>query len=273
MSEDPSLYSDDFHRHLDATAEPSARRVFPLLLPLLRPQSSVDVGCGDGGWLAVARENGVSDVLGIEGPWIDEKRLKIPLSQFRRARLDEPLAIARRFDLALSLEVAEHLPPRRAAGLIAELARLAPVVLFSAAVPGQGGVDHKNEQWPSYWAGLFAREGYRAIDGFRFRLWDDPEIAFWYRQNLLLFASKKALAANPVLATLASLPQGVPTSVVHPELFSRTLRISRPRLGRWLKMMPRVLRRTFCRETATSLSRSPSRPRPLTARGDSRRAR
>lgn len=264
MSEPSPLYGDAFYRHRDSTAEPAARRILPFLLPLLRPQSVVDLGCGDGSWLAVARENGVSDILGIEGPWIEEKRVKIPLSQFRRARLDQPLAIPRRFELALSLEVAEHLPPERAPGLIADLTKLAPVVLFSAAVPGQGGVGHINEEWPSYWAALFAREGYRAIDGLRFRFWDDPEIAFWYKQNLLLFASEDALAAHPALGSLAPLREGDPIAVVHPELYSRTLHRSQPRLGRWLKMMPLVLRRSLSgRERRAS----------LTARGDSLRAR
>ncbi len=242
-------YGDDFYRYLDATAEASARRVLPLLFELIRPQSIVDVGCGDGGWLAVARENGIGDILGLEGPWIDEKRLKIPLSAFKRTRLDEPLPIQRRFDLALSLEVAEHLPPERAPGLVAELSRLAPVVLFSAAIPGQGGVDHKNEQWPRYWAELFSCGGYRAIDRLRFRLWEDPAVAFWYKQNLILFASEDALAANPSLAEASRLSPGGPIALVHPELFCRMLRLSEPRLGRWLKMMPRALRRSLSGRT------------------------
>jgi SAM-dependent methyltransferase len=245
-------YYDDFYRFLSTTAEPSARRVFPLLFEFVRPRSIVDVGCGDGGWLAVALASGIDDVLGVEGPWIDEARLKIPLDRFRRARLDEPLAIERRFDLALSLEVAEHLPPQRAPGLVEELTRLAPVVLFSAAIPGQGGVEHKNERWPFYWAQLFARHGYRAVDGLRFRLWEDPEVAYWYKQNLLLFAAAEALAANPALASVAALAPAGPIAVVHPDLFCRTLRLSRPRLGRWLKMAPQVLRRSVRRRAEES---------------------
>ncbi len=258
-------YGDDFYRLLGGGAEASARRVFPLLFGLLRPRSIVDVGCGDGSWLAVARASGIADILGLEGPWIDEKRLKIPPSHFRRVRLDEPLAISRRFDLALSLEVAEHLPPERAPGFIAELTRLAPVVLFSAAVPGQGGVDHKNEQWPRYWAELFSRDDYRGIDALRFRLWEDPEVAFWYKQNLILFAAAAAVAENPVLAAALSLSPAGPIAVVHPDLFCQTLRLSRPGLGRWLKMMPRVLRRSLGGGAAARAA--------LTARAGSLRAR
>ena len=238
-----SPYSEAFYRSLDATAEASACRIWPMLIELCPVVSVVDVGCGDGGWLAAARNHGISDVLGLEGPWIGEALLKIPAQQFRRVRLDQPFAVGRRFDLALSLEVAEHLPAERAADFVAELTALAPMILFSAAIPGQGGAHHLNEQWPSYWARLFAERGYRALDVLRHRLWDDPMIAFWYKQNLLLFASDAALAARPDLAAAAA--AGEPLPLVHPDLFRTVGRAARPRIGRWLKMAPQVIRRSL----------------------------
>jgi hypothetical protein len=63
----------------------------------------------------------------------------------------------RTFDLAICLEVAEHLPPEAAEGFIDSLTRLAPVVLFSAAITFQVGNQHLNGQWPDYWATLFRR--------------------------------------------------------------------------------------------------------------------
>ncbi|HEV2336255.1 MAG TPA: class I SAM-dependent methyltransferase [Stellaceae bacterium] len=237
----PPPYSDEFYRTLDETAEASAERIWPILREILPVESVVDVGCSEGGWLAAARRCGIFDVLGLDGPWVDELSLKIPVAQFRRVRLDAPFAVGRRFDLALSLEVAEHLPAERAADFIAELTALAPVVLFSAAIPGQGGVHHVNEQWPSYWAGLFAERGYRAVDVLRPRVWNDKLIAYWYRQNLVLFASAEALAARPDLAAAA----GEPLPLVHPDLFRAVGRVAQPRIGRWLKMAPQVIRRTL----------------------------
>ena len=63
--------------------------------------------------------------------------------------LAQPLQIDRRFDLALSLEVAEHLPPECGSEFVQTLTDLSSVILFSAAIPFQGGTDHLNEQWPS----------------------------------------------------------------------------------------------------------------------------
>jgi len=245
-------YGDAFYRFLDVTSEASARRVLPLLFELAPVASIVDVGCGDGGWLAAARAAGIDDILGLDGPWIDDAALKIPLANFRRARLDEPLAIARRFAVAVSVEVAEHLPPGRAAAFVAELTELAPLVLFSAAVPGQGGTEHVNEQWPGYWAGLFAARGYRAIDAFRHRLWDDAAVAYWYKQNLLLYADAAALAASPALAAAAAATPREPIALVHPDLYNAMARRAQPRIGRWLKMAPDVVRRSLVRKRKRS---------------------
>lgn len=238
-------YDPVFYRELDQTGEPSARAIAPLLLELAPIASAVDLGCGDGGWLAALRAAGVEDVLGLDGPWVDAAVLKIPHDRFRRVDLDAPVACERRFDLALSLEVAEHLPASRAAGFVAELCALAPLVLFSAAIPGQGGVHHVNERWPAYWAELFAARGYRAVDCLRPAIWNDARIAWWYRQNLLLFVEAARLAASPALAALAS--PAPPLPLVHPERFAAALRQGDPGLGRWLRNGPKALRRSLRR--------------------------
>jgi SAM-dependent methyltransferase len=245
-------YSDEFYRSLDATAEVSAHAILPLLFELAPAVSVVDVGCGDGAWLAVALACGARDILGVEGPWIDEARLKIAPQWLRRVRLDRPFGIERRFDLAMSLEVAEHLPAARAAGFVEELTRLAPLVLFSAAVPGQAGVHHVNEQWPAYWAQLFAAHGYRAIDVLRHRVWNDPAVSFWYKQNLLVFADRDALALFPKLAAAAAESPEEPIALVHPDLYGRILRQVEPRLGRWLKMAPQAVRKSLARRARES---------------------
>jgi SAM-dependent methyltransferase len=212
-------YDDRFYRLLDATAEASAAKIVPIVLELWPARSVVDFGCGDGGWLAAFQSAGVDDVLGLDGPWIDMSLLKIPASQFRRVALDELVAFDRRFDLAISLEVAEHLAPDRADLFVTSLTSLAPVVLFSAAVPGQGGVHHVNEQWPSYWTARFGARGYQAID-IRPSIWNDEAVAWWYRQNLLLFASPAAISERQELMQAAMRSPSEPPALVHPELFA-----------------------------------------------------
>lgn len=246
-------YDSDFYRDRGGAAE-SARRILPIVASLVPARSVVDIGCGDGSWLAAWEALGVADTMGLEGPWIEERQLKIPTSRFRRADLTEKFALDRSFDLAMSMEVAEHLPAASAEGFVASLVRLAPVILFSAAIPGQGGVHHVNEQWPDYWARMFRSHGYRPIDALRPRLWNGSGIAYWYKQNLLIFASDAALAASPALAAVAAVTPAEPLALIHPELYATTRRTGAPRLGRWLKMGPAALRRTLAGKPARERS-------------------
>jgi SAM-dependent methyltransferase len=212
-------YTDGFFAAHDEGARASARLVLPRLLELVALKSIVDVGCGTGLWLQTARELGVEDVLGLDGEWVEPEALAIPPDRFRSVDLSAPGALERRFDLALSLEVAEHLPPASAERFTAFLTSTAPIVAFSAAVPGQGGHAHLNEQWPSYWADLFSRQGYEVVDCLRELFWDDPRIDWWYAQNLLLFAEPAALDA---IAALRDHPRrGLPPlGMVHPRRLS-----------------------------------------------------
>jgi hypothetical protein len=67
----------------------------------------------------------------------------------------------------MSLEVAEHLSGKAGACLVHTLTQAAPLVMFSAAVPGQRGSHHINEQWPGYWRSLFTDEGFRLFNPIR----------------------------------------------------------------------------------------------------------
>lgn len=210
-------YNDMF---LDWTPEirRSVEAIVPSLLEWVRPQAVVDVGCGVGSWLAVFQQHGVSNVLGLDGAWVDRSLLEIAADKFLVTDLASPVTLDRVFDLALSLEVAEHLPAKAAAGFVASLVGLSPVVLFSAAVPGQGGVEHVNEQWPQYWRDLFARHDYALID-IRAHFWSHQAILPWYRQNMLLFVDRSWLPAYPALQALHAGAAAVPLDMVHPDMF------------------------------------------------------
>ena len=186
---------DDAARYFDTayfgrqgdSAERSARAVVPLILERLSPSSVVDVGCGSGAWLAVFREHGVVDVVGVDAPYVEREALRIDPGSFVARDLSDPFRLGRGFDLALSLEAAHYLPEDRAATLVESIAALAPAVLFGAAVPGQGGGPGRNRQWPAWWAALFARHGFRAEDWLRPRVWEDERVDWWYAQNTILY--------------------------------------------------------------------------------------
>lgn len=180
-------YDEAFFESQQDGSVRSAQVVVPIVLSLFPCRSVVDVGCGVGGWLEVFESHGVTDYLGIDGNYILPDMLKIPASHFRPADLQSIGDLGRGFDLACSLEVAEHLPGSSAKSFVAALVKAAPVVLFSAAVPLQGGTNHINEQQQSYWAKLFAEHGYIALDCIRPAIFGDSRVEWWYRQNTLVY--------------------------------------------------------------------------------------
>jgi SAM-dependent methyltransferase len=219
---DYGTYDPNFHDSTSSDAHATANRVLPLTFHLVDVESVVDVGCGYGDWLAAAGDLGVPVLVGIEGEWgaawrdrgVLDSRIELVLCD-----LERPIAIERRFDLAICLEVAEHLSHERGPGLVADLCLLAPSVLFSAAVPRQGGDNHINEQPLSVWVREFAAQGYRPLDVIRRRLWDDEEIPFWYRQNLILFVtSERWDEAASRAAALAPLDDVAGVDILHPRL-------------------------------------------------------
>ena len=212
-----SVYGPDFFARVDASAQASAEQILPLVLGPLAPHSVADVGCGSGIWLAEAARLGVEDYLGIDGHTPAES-LRIPAERFLLHDLTAPLRLERRFDLVLCLEVAEHLPPDAADVLIESLVRLGPTVLFSAAVPNQGGDRHLNEQWPDYWAERFERHGRVAVDALRPLIWTNASVAWWYRQNALVFCEPGAVERVRAVSENAAGEDGRRLALVHPIL-------------------------------------------------------
>ena len=182
-----SVYDENFYRLQKDGSFKSATKTLPVITKFVKPQSVVDIGCGVGTWLAVWHKNLGADVYGLDGDYVDRAQLFINEKDFRPANLEERITLERRFDLAMTLEVAEHLSPARADSFVEDLTKLSDVILFSAAIPAQGGTNHVNEQWQSYWAQKFSRFGYVAIDCIRPEIWNDQDIAWWYRQNMILY--------------------------------------------------------------------------------------
>ncbi len=217
-------YTGEYFAWQKGGAKSSAEVVVPILLENLQPKSVVDVGCGEGGWLEVFWKMGVTDVLGVDGPYVDRTHLAVPEDKFAVRDLAYEIGVGRKFDLVLNLEVAEHLPAERASGFIKELTNLGKVVVFSAAIPLQGGPGHVNEQWPDYWQELFKAEGYIVVDGIRKRIWRDERIEWWYRQNLLVFAREETIKGSATLEEWRKETNEEMLNVVHPKCFMDSIK-------------------------------------------------
>jgi SAM-dependent methyltransferase len=249
-----TAYTTEFFDAIRSLSYQSAKRVVPAVVEILSPRSVIDVGCGTGDWLAAFSEQGVSDFLGIDGDYIDKDQLAIPKSAFMECQLPKLPQINRRFDLAVSFEVGEHLPQSAADDFIKAITSLAPVVVLSAAIPGQGGNEHLNEQWPSYWAHLFEKYGFVAIDCLRERFWQDPQVAWYYAQNMFLYISRDEIGRYPNLRD-SIVPADRIRPLVHPELHLIHAGRIPPRMSDVLRAFPRLLWRSAAYHTNSLLSR------------------
>ena len=181
------------------------------------PQSIVDIGCGTGSLLSMFKAKGVNEVLGVDGHWVAEDQLRIAKHEFMRHEFMRhdfeaaALKLPKRYCLAISTEVAEHLSSEHADAFVQALVDASDIILFSAAVPGQGGTNHVNEQWPSYWIEKFAAHGYMMFDCIRPALWSFSGNEWWYKQNLFLFCKEGKTSR-------LSIPNvSFPYDVIHPQ--------------------------------------------------------
>lgn len=246
MASEP-VYSESFYHDRHQRTVTAARRILDQALGVLPPvHTAADVGCGVGTWLAVLAQRGVATIHGYEGDWVATQQLEIPAHCLSHHDLTTPITSpGTRYDLALSLEVAEHLPESAAETFVDSLTRLSDFILFSAAIPGQGGRHHINEQWLEYWLERFASHDYVGLDVIRRPIWHDTEIADWYRQNVILLAARSRLNELKLPAPADTLQ---PVSLVHPEAFTYKLNRHRETLekhrtvgGAW-KLLRRAVR-------------------------------
>lgn len=178
-------YDVTFYEYINSGALRSARVIVPLVSGSLKVKSVVDFGCGQGAWLKVWRELRAEEVVGLDGDYVDPNSLLIEKHEFRPTDLTKPVSLGRKFDLVQSLEVAEHLPAACAMAFVESLTAHGAIVMFSAAVPGQGGENHVNEQPYEYWRKLFLAHDFVMLDYIRPRLRDKNLVERWYRYNTL----------------------------------------------------------------------------------------
>lgn len=257
-------FTPEVYEQIRDGARRSAAVIVPLVCDLLDPRYVADVGCGEGWFSRQFAENGcavtaVDRTLGgidgvtlvdrtegsvtfLQGDLVNGDAWAYALASVEPARVVARPTVGERgfpYDLVVCLEVAEHLAAGAADAFVATLCALAPVVLFSAAVPGQGGHGHVNEQWPAYWASRFETHDRHVSGALRWIIWGDDQVEPWYQQNLLVAATDVAVAdvgeraefidAPTYAAELFSSTASRPIPVVHPTTFSYWVEIAKAR--------------------------------------------
>ena len=207
------VYGAEFYDYINPGSRLSAKVVLPLVRSAVRAETVLDVGAGQGAWAAEWLAQGATQVMAVDGHYAGAAQLLVPESCFVAHDLSTPLELGRRFDLVQSLEVAEHIPQEHAECFVDTLVGHGDVVLFSAAVPHQGGEHHVNEQPPEYWRGKFVARGYAPFDWLRPQLRQRAEVAPWYRFNTVFYANDagQQRLAPEVLA--ARVPDGTSLAI------------------------------------------------------------
>jgi Methyltransferase domain len=213
------------------TGQPSlAQHLLLQHLARFHPFSSVvDVGCGGGSWLRAALDLGAARAAGYDLVPVPDEALAVDRGLITITDLSRPIEGAGRYDLAVSTEVAEHIPEACADVFVDNLCRFSDIVLFSAALPYQGGIHHKNENWVEYWNRKFRHRDYVCFDIFREVFWNDTRIPYFYRQNCLLFVRTKWSKA---MEARGLTPSVEPRSLVHPELLIQAVNRALPTADR-----------------------------------------
>lgn len=195
---DGKIYNETFHEGRDLITRHTAEVVSELFLKEFNIKSVCDVGGGLGTWLDVFREKiGKESFNGalFDGNYIPKENLITP-ELFVPVDLEVPIEVKGHFDLAICLEVAEHIKKERAYGLVKELCSLADIVLFSAAIPLQGGEGHVNENTFEFWRKLFEKNGYFCNDMIRPYINQDEKIPFWYKNNIFVYCKENIQKCN-----------------------------------------------------------------------------
>jgi SAM-dependent methyltransferase len=218
-------YGGSFFELLSDDALRSGHVIVSLLREHLKIRSVLDVGCGQGGWLKVWQTQGVDDVFGIDGPYVDPNRLLIPKEKFVGADLSQRIDLNRQFDLVESLEVAEHIDISCADEFVDTIARHGKMVMFSAAIPGQGGTNHVNEQPFEFWRERFAKRGFRQFDFIRPRILKIQAVEPWYRYGTFLYVDESLVGDLPAAVKATGIDRNDTIPVLAPIIYQLRCRI------------------------------------------------
>jgi len=217
------MYNDSLKYFHDESVHNSSSPeiIVPYLMDIFKPNSVLDIGCGLGTFLYEFKKHKVDNIVGVDGNWVDKKKLVISSNNFIEADLEKPINLNKKFDIVLCLEVAEHLVESAANTIVDSLCKHGNIIIFSAAIKNQIGQNHINEQPFSYWHKKFKVKGYEIVDLFRPVFWNDTKVQWWYKQNMFLLIHE-SVNKNEILAKAISFNENF--EAVHPELYESRIK-------------------------------------------------
>lgn len=185
-----AIYDKEYYeRDVEGPAVLSAPHIAKTVVERFAPKTLIDVGCGTGAIMEAFQRLGVA-TKGLEYSKAGIKKCRARGLTVHLFDIERDAIPQLRGDLALSTEVAEHLPASVAPNYAKLLCTLAPVVICTAAGPGQGGTDHVNLQPKEYWIDLFAKTGHvfdRESTNKLTSQWKSSGVEGFYFENLMVF--------------------------------------------------------------------------------------
>jgi hypothetical protein len=183
------------------------RLIAEAIVQQYNPQSVIEFGCGKGDLSRAFASMGLS-VFAFDG-YANPDFYELENITFAKVDFNGTLALKthlaalkRKFDVAICLEVAEHLDPSVSSELIEVITSVSDVVIFSAAVPGQGGDGHINCRSREFWYDQFTKNNFEIADTIRVRLRGKDDVAVWYRLNVIDYVKRNVNVFSPEISQL-----------------------------------------------------------------------
>lgn len=188
-------YTEEYYSEISEGGTRSAKEMFKVLKEMEvynDGDSVVDFGSGIGQW-------------GVDLEYYTAIDFKIPrnlllIKKYIDHDLRKPFFFGK-WDLAICLEVGEHLEEMYADTLVESISNSSREwILFGAAIPGQGGKNHFNEQYQSYWLEKFRKRGFDLYyKQPRTLILDNRLIDYYYRANVMLLTNQVGLQSPSAL--------------------------------------------------------------------------
>lgn len=212
-------YNNEFYdKHYEGSYQ-SAYIILSYIKNYLKVNSIIDFGCGAGTWCLAAKNLGVSMIYGIDSNSLSRAQSNDCTINYIQSDIGKKMPLLPKFDLTISVEVGEHISENDSDAYITNLVNASNIILFSAAVPGQEGLHHINEQPLSYWVKKFKKHHFELVDSLRGVFWNNSSVEIWYRNNIVFFAHEESVSW---LTNALPKPQPI-VDFIHPQLFERKI--------------------------------------------------
>lgn len=182
------------------------------ILKHFHPKKVIDLWCWLGAFVKTFQDHWI-DAYWVNWPRVEKDKLVMNEDRLIIKNLEEFCDFKKWYDMAITIEVAEHIDAKYADNFIKTITSCADIIIFSAAIPWQWWFKHVNEQSPEYREEKFNKLWYRFYDVFRWKFWNNKDIAISHRQNMFLVMKEW-------INLPSSLEEKSPRYIIHPELFN-----------------------------------------------------